>query len=101
MRLRVAPDVSMRCHMWKRLVAVCLLVAVPALGQEKTSAGDPLKVDKPTCTSFDLLYELPKNGVMTFAGQPTNQDVARLIMQRAGEIDWDEVTHNGKKSPGI
>lgn len=87
--------------MWRLLVAACLLAAVPALGQEKASAGDPQKVDKPTCTSFDLQYELPRNGVLTFAGQPTNQDVARLVMQRLGEVYWDEVTHKGKKSPGI
>jgi hypothetical protein len=87
--------------MWKLLIAICLFSAVPALGQEKVSAGEPKQVDKPTCTSFDLQFETPKNGVLTFAGQPTNQDAARFVMQRMGEAYWDDVTRRGKKSPGI
>jgi hypothetical protein len=87
--------------MWKLLVGACLLAAVTALGQEKVSAGEPQQVDKPTCTSFDLQFEVPKNGVITFANNSTNQDVGRLAFDLLGEVYWDEVTHKGKKSPGI
>lgn len=87
--------------MWKLAAVACLIVAVPTFGQDRIPAGETQQVNKPSCTSFDLLYELPKNGVITLAGQPTNQDVARLVMERLGEIYWDEVTHKGKKSPGV
>lgn len=87
--------------MWKLLTAACLLAAVPAFGQEKVSAGESQPLDKSTCASFDLQLEIPKNAVITFANNPTNQDLARLVLALTGELYWDEVTQKGKKSPGI
>jgi hypothetical protein len=83
------------------LIIIYILVVVQAHGQGKVSTAEVQQVNKPTCVSIDLLYEKPKNGVLTLAGPPTNQDVALLVMQRAGEIYWEEVTHKGKKLPGI
>lgn len=60
------------------------------------------KSSTPTCeVRIDLQYEMrPGTVVRTPIGE-VNPLVAQVIMTKAGEMHWDELTKHGKKYPGI
>lgn len=50
----------------------------------------------------DLQYELQRTAHVTLAGQmEVPRPVVQLIMGKAGEMQWDELTKRGKEDPGI
>ena len=64
--------------------------------------GAQQKLSTPTCeVRVDLQYEMrPGTVVRTPIGE-VNPLVAQVIMTKAGEMHWDELTKHGKKYPGI
>lgn len=77
-------------------LALLSLVLCPArLGAQEKSNTRPCEV------RVDLQYELrPGTVVRTPIGE-VNPLVAQVIMTKAGEMHWDELTKNGKKYPAI
>lgn len=74
-----------------------------ALGLWPPSLDAQQKQNTPTCdVHLDLRYELQKTAHVTLAGQmEVAPPVVQLIMSKAGDMHWDEVTKHGKKYPGI
>lgn len=74
-----------------------------ALGLWPPSLDAQEKPGAPTCDiRLDLQYELPRAARVTLAGQmEVAPPVVQLIMSKAGDMHWDEVTKHGKKYPGI
>jgi hypothetical protein len=98
--------------MWRLLVLVAagLLPAMPALGQESVASvsnndlradTEPQHTERPSCISLDVRFQLRPDRGVHVANVPVDSTLARIIMDGAGNVYWDEVTHKGKKSPGI
>src|SRR5690349_15793433 len=67
------------------------------------ASGGQRKASTPTCdVRVDLQYEMRPGIHVTLAGQPeVAPEVARLIMTKAGEMHWGELTKHGKKYPNV
>jgi S1-C subfamily serine protease len=64
--------------------------------------GAQRRPNTPACdVRVDLQYELRPGKAVRSATGEVAPPVVRLIMSRAGEVDWDELTKHGRKYQGI